>query len=42
VVGIIWTYDMCKKEALKYNNMTDFIKKSNGSYVASKKNGMVG
>lgn len=33
-----WTYDKCKKEALKYNNKTDFFTKSSAAYdYASRK-----
>lgn len=34
-----WTKERCQEEALKYNNRTDFQKKSNGSYMSSHKNG---
>lgn len=35
---IIWTYEACKQEALKYNKMSLFIESSSGSYAAAKKN----
>jgi len=34
-----WTFDECKKEALKYNTRTDFRIKSHGAFQASIKNG---
>ena len=34
-----WTFENCQKEALKYNNRTDFYKKSRGAYLSSVKNG---
>lgn len=35
---IIWNYELCKKEALKYSKISLFIKNSNGAYTAAKKN----
>jgi len=32
-----WTYNNCKKEALKYKNRNEFCKKSNGAYNSSRK-----
>jgi hypothetical protein len=34
-----WTYERCKKEALKYNTRTEFHKGSASVYVAVRKNG---
>jgi hypothetical protein len=36
---IIWSYDKCKEEALKYNNRTEFNKNSHYCYIISYKNG---
>ena len=36
-----WTHDNCKLEALKYDNMTDFSKKSQGAYISAKKGGFI-
>ncbi len=36
---LYWTKEKCQKESLKYNNKTDFYKKSKGSYISSTKNG---
>ena len=33
-----WTKEKCKEEALKYDNITDFIKKSSGAYYSAIKN----
>lgn len=37
-VDIIWTYDKCKEEALKYNTKIDFREKSCGAYNAARRN----
>lgn len=36
-----WTYDTCKKEALKYKSITDFQKNSAGAYRVALDNGWV-
>jgi len=33
-----WTFERCKEEALKFNTITEFSKKSNGAYDASYNN----
>jgi predicted GIY-YIG superfamily endonuclease len=38
---IIWSNDLVRKEALKYNNKTEFIKKSKGAYSYALKNNIV-
>lgn len=35
----IWTYDICKEEALKYQYRNDFQKNSLGAYDAARRNG---
>jgi hypothetical protein len=35
---IKWTYEACKKEALKYINKTQFIKNGKGAYSSARKN----
>ena len=37
-----WTYENCKEEALKYDNKTDFFKKSSGAYDAAYRKGWLG
>jgi len=38
-----WTYDKCKKEALKYNTKSEFIKNNgNGAYSSASKNKWLG
>ena len=34
-----WTYEACKKEALKYNSKRDLRKHNNGCYKACYRNG---
>lgn len=36
---IIWTYDKCKEEALKYDSLTKYQRGSSGSYKSCVKNG---
>ncbi len=36
--NLIWTFEKCKEEALKYNNKKEFREKSNSCYVVSLKN----
>lgn len=36
---IIWTYDKCREEALKYKNKTEFLKNNSSAYVAAYRNG---
>ena len=36
-----WTYDLCKKEALKYKSKTEWQKRGNVSYKKSLKNGWI-
>jgi hypothetical protein len=37
-----WTYNSCKKEALKYKTKGEFFKNSGGAYNAAKRNGWFG
>lgn len=37
--NIVWTFEKCREEALKYDNITDFYEKSSNVYNISRKRG---